>query len=249
MDWLRQMYGVAEKAGKARGLDMPDFDTFWEREYLSFDDDPNRYNTVAYSDFIENPAANPLGTPSGKFEIYSEKIASFNYDDCPPHPTWLEPFEWLGSEKAKTYPLHVMSDHPKYRLHSQLDNTFIHDWYEVQQREPMWINPQDAAARGIADGDVVRVFNDRGQLLAGAVLTDQVRPGVVKISEGGWYDPLEPGKIGTLDKHGNVNVITSDAPSSSLADGNPTNTVLAQVEKYQDPLPHVTAFVPPEQQG
>ncbi|MGB8717252.1 MAG: molybdopterin-dependent oxidoreductase, partial [Rhodanobacteraceae bacterium] len=149
MDWLRQMYGVAEKAGTARGLDMPDFDTFWEREYLSFDDDPNRYNTVAYSDFIENPAANPLGTPSGKFEIYSEKIASFNYDDCPPHPAWLEPFEWLGSEKAKTYPLHVMSDHPKYRLHSQLDNLFIHDWYEISQREPMWINPKDAAARGL----------------------------------------------------------------------------------------------------
>ena len=249
MDWLRQMYEVAQKQGTARGLDMPDFDNFWEREYLSFEAGEDAQNVVAYADFIADPALNPIGTPSGKFEITSQKIASYGYDNVPAHPTWLEPDEWLGAAKAADYPLHVLSAHPKYRLHSQLDNTFIHDWYEVQQREPMWINPQDAAARGIADGDVVRVFNDRGQLLAGAVLTDQVRPGVVKISEGGWYDPLEPGKIGTLDKHGNVNVISSDAPSSSLADGNPSNTLLAQVEKYQEALPHVTAFVPPEQQG
>ncbi len=249
MDWLHQMYEVAQKAGAARGLDVPDFDTFWDSEYLFFDETAEAQNVVAYSDFVANPALAPLGTPSGKIEIYSEKIASFGYDDSPPHPTWIEPFEWLGGATAKQYPLHVMSDHPKYRLHSQLDNSAIHDWYEVRQREPVWIHPDDAAARGVADGDVVRVFNGRGQLLAGAIVTDRVRPGVINIAEGGWYDPAEPGKPGTLDKHGNVNTISSDEPDSKLADGNPSKTILAQVEKYDGALPYVTAFTPPEEQG
>ena len=249
MDWLRQMYAVAAKSGSARGLDMPDFDTFWEREYLSFPDDPARVGQVAYADFVADPGVNPLGTPSGKIEIYSKTIEGFGYDDCPPHPTWIEPFEWLGSEKAKTYPLHVMSDHPKYRLHSQLDNLFIHDWYEVSQREPMWINPGDAEARGLQTGDVARVFNDRGQLLAGVLVTDQIRPGVINIFEGAWYDPEDPSTPGSLDKHGNVNTLSSDQPDSKLADGNPSKTILAQVEKFTGTLPYVTAFTPPAQES
>ncbi len=245
MDWLRQLYETAQKAGAARGLDVPDFDNFWDREYLAFDEPAASSQVVAYSDFVADPAMSPLGTPSGKIEISSEQIASFNYDDCPGMPTWLEPSEWLGGELAKTYPLHVITRHTKYRLHSQLDNTFIHDWYEVQQREPMWIHPDEAAARGIADGDVVRVFNARGEMLAGAVVTDKIRPGVIMISEGGWYDPAEPGKVGTLDKHGNVNMVTTDKGDSKLSQGNPSNTALAQVEKYTDALPYVTAFTPP----
>ena len=248
MAWLRQMYGVAQQQGQARGLDMPDFDAFWDGEYLFFDESDATRGVVAYSDFIADPASNPLGTPSGKIEIYSEKIASFGYDDSPPHPTWIEPTEWLGSPLTAKYPLHVLTHHPKYRLHSQLDNTFIHDWYEVQQREPVWINPQDAADRGLQDGDVARVFNDRGQTLAGVVVTDQVRPGVIGIWEGGWYDPAEPGQPGTLDKHGNVNVLTTDFPDSKLADGNQSNTLLAQVEKFTGQLPYVTAFTPADEQ-
>ncbi len=248
MDWLKQFYEVAQTAGTARGLPMPDFDTFWQQEYLAFEEDASAQNVVAYADFIADPALNPVGTPSGKFEIYSEKIASFGYDDCPAHPTWLEPSEWLGSPLAQQYPFHVITEHPKYRLHSQLDNTFIRDWYEVQQREPVWINPQDAATVGLADGDVARVFNARGQMLAGVVVTDQVRPGVLVIQEGGWYDPLEPGKVGSLDIHGSVNTISSDAPDSKLADGNPSHTLLAQIEKFTGALPHITAFErPPEE--
>ncbi len=247
MAWLQQMYATAQKQGTAQGHDMPDFQGFWDREYLSFPDNPKTLNSVAYSDFIANPALNALGTPSGKIEIYSEKIASYNYDDTPPHPTWLEPFEWLGSPKAKQYPLHLMTPHPKYRLHTRLDNTYLHDLYEVQQRVPVWINPQDAQARGIADGDVVRVFNDRGQALAGAVVTDQTRPGVIRMEEGGWYDPMDPNTPGSLDKHGCPNNLTSDQPDSKLADGNPSKTALAQVEKYSGTLPYVTAFTPPQE--
>jgi trimethylamine-N-oxide reductase (cytochrome c) len=201
MDMLRQMYAVAEEQGNARGLDMPDFDTFWEREYLAFGDAPGAAERTGYADFVADPVMSPLGTPSGRIEIFSQEIDSFGYDDCLGHPAWIEPSEWLGADLAATYPLHLLTRHPKYRLHSQLDNTFLRHWYEVQEREPLFVHPDDAAARGIAHGDVVRAFNDRGQALVGAFVTDRVRPGVVVIPQGGWYDPLEPGTVGTLCRH------------------------------------------------
>jgi len=106
------------------------------------------------------------------------------------------------------------------------------------------INPKDAQERGIADGDVVRIFNDRGQILAGVVVTDMVRPSVVRMCEGAWYDPAEPGVPGALCKHGDVNVLTLDKGTSKLAQGNCAHTVLAQIEKFTGPLPEVTAFKP-----
>jgi len=247
MQWIQEMYEAAAQKGNAKGLTMPDFATFWnDKGYLEFPVNPDSEKTVAWAQFRENPALNPLGTPSGKIEIYSKTIEGFHYDDCPPHPTWLEPAEWLGSPKTAQYPLHVLSPHPKFRLHSELDNTWIRDWYEVQQREPIWINPQDAQARGIQDGDLVRVFNSRGETLAGASITDRVTPGVIIMHEGGWYDPLDPGKIGTLDKHGNVNAVTLDKGTSKLAQGTIADTALAQVEKYSGSVPAITAFTPPE---
>jgi biotin/methionine sulfoxide reductase len=109
----------------------------------------------------------------------------------------------------------------------------------------MRINSGDAAAREIRDGDVVRVFNDRGAILAGAVLTDDIRPGVIQISTGAWYDPVEPGTIGSLDKHGNPNVLTLDKGTSRLAQGPSAQTTLVQVEKYVGDPPPVSAFKPP----
>jgi len=116
---------------------------------------------------------------------------------------------------------------------------------KVAGREPIRINPLDAAARNIHDGDVVRVFNDRGAILAGAKLSVELRRGVVQIATGAWYDPLEPGVIGSLDKHGNPNVLTLDKGTSQLAQGCSAQTALVEVEKYTDQLPEVTAFVPP----
>ncbi len=249
MDVLRQLYGVAEAQGKARGIDMPDFDTFWAQEYLMFDDAPGSHEKVAYAPFIADPIMSPLGTPSGKIEIFSQTIDGFGYDDCPGHPTWLEPSEWLGGDLAAKFPLHVLTRHPKFRLHSQLNNTFLHDFYQVQGREPMWIHPDDAAARGIQHGDVVRVFNDRGALLAGAVVSDRCRKGVIMVSEGGWYDPEEPGTVGSLCKHGNINMVTTDKGDSKLAQGNPSNTALAQVEKFTGALPSLDVFSPPPTEG
>ena len=245
MAWLRQFYGAALQQAHARGVDMPDFDAFWKQGYLEFPVLDAANQLVGYGDFRADPVAHPLGTPSGKVEIYSEKIASFNYDDCPPHPTWIAPDEWLGSQLVARFPLHLLSPHPRDRLHSQLDQTRLRQRYEVGAREPIWIHPQDAAARGIANGDVVRVFNDRGQTLAGAVVTARTRRGVVAIHEGGWYDPLTSGQPGTLDRHGNINTVSSDAPNSKLSDGNPSHTALVEVEKYVGMPPAITAFTPP----
>jgi len=116
---------------------------------------------------------------------------------------------------------------------------------KIVGREPMRINPVDAAKRGIQDGDVVRVFNDRGAILAGAVVSGELRAGVVQISTGAWYDPQEPGVIGSLDKHGNPNVLTLDKGTSRLAQGCSAQSTLVEVEKYTGPSLEVTAFVPP----
>ena len=108
------------------------------------------------------------------------------------------------------------------------------------------INTKDAEARGIADGDVVRVFNDRGQLLAGAIVTDDVAPGVIRVFEGGWYSPVEGGKPGSLDAYGDVNNLTVDIGTSSLAQGNCGHTAIADVEKYTETPPEVTVFDAPK---
>lgn len=226
---------------------MPDFESFWNGSgYVEFPVPADAKNYVKHADFRADPVKNPLGTPSGKIEIYSNTIADFKYDDCPPHPTWIEPTEWLGGTKAEKYPLHVVSPHPQYRLHSQLDNTVLRQAYEIGAREPIWINSENAKARGILDGDVVRVFNDRGSVLAGAFLTPRVRAGVVVLHEGAWYDPERPGEIGTPCKHGLINVLTLDKGTSKLAQGNIANTALVQVEKYGGPLPAITAFEAPQ---
>jgi biotin/methionine sulfoxide reductase len=175
----------------------------------------------------------------------SERIASFGYEDCGAHPMWLEPVEWLGSPVAARYPLHVISNQPKHRLHSQLDFGVTSRDGKVAGREAVWLNPADASARGIADGDLVRVFNDRGACLAGAAVTDRVMAGVIQLATGAWYDPVEPGVDGSLCKHGNVNVLTRDAGTSRLGQGPSAHSCLAEVERYAGDAPAVTAFEPP----
>ncbi len=116
---------------------------------------------------------------------------------------------------------------------------------KIQGREPVWIHPDDAAARGIAGGDVVRIFNERGAILAGAVITEGLLPGVIQLSTGAWYDPQEPGRIGALDKHGNPNVLTPDKGTSSLGQGPSAHSALVEMERYEEELPEITAFQPP----
>jgi biotin/methionine sulfoxide reductase len=107
------------------------------------------------------------------------------------------------------------------------------------------MHPEDAAERGLADGDVVRVYNDRGACLAGVVTDAGVRPHVVQLSTGAWYDPLDPADPDALCVHGNPNVLTDDVGTSALARGCTGAHVLVQVEKFAGPLPPVRAHQPP----
>ena len=238
MDWLRHIYTENRARVAAAGVDLPDFETFWDTGLidLAAHDAPRDMHAA----FRADPAAHPLGTPSGRIELFSERIAGFGLDDCPGHPVWREPFEWLGSPLAQRYPLHLISDQPARRLHSQLDPSPWSRAGKVQGREGVHINPADAAARGIADGEVVELFNDRGQCLAGAVLNPAIMPGVVRLSTGAWYDP-----DGTLDRHGNPNVLTLDRGASSLSQGSSAQTCLVDLRRYEGVPPPVRAFDPP----
>jgi biotin/methionine sulfoxide reductase len=242
MEWLRHLYEVSRQQAARPGIERPDFETFWETGYLA-DPAPGGYDFLA--DFRADPVKHKLRTPSGRIEIFSERIAAFGYDDCPGHPTWFEPAEWLRSPAAKRFGLHMISNQPTLRLHSQLDNGSVSRAAKIKGREPVWINPQDAKARGISDGDVVRVFNARGACLAGACVTDAVCPGVIQLQTGAWYDPDQPGEADTLDRHGNPNVLTLDKGTSKLSQGPSAQTALVEVERWTDPVPAIAAFDPP----
>ncbi len=241
MAWLRHLYEASRERAVSFGADLPDFDTFWEAGELELP--PPAEPHILLGRFRDDPEKAKLLTPSGKIEIYSEKIAGFGYDDCPGHPVWLEPKEWLGNiGQAKRHPLHMISNQPRTRLHGQNDAGGPSRASKIKGREPVWLHPDDAAAREIQDGEIVRIFNDRGAVLAGAVVTDRVTPGVIQLSTGAWYDPTEPGG---LDKHGNPNVLTRDEGTSKLGQGPSSHSALVQVERYFGNLPPITAWGPP----
>lgn len=243
LGWLRHMYDVAWKKAQDNGFDPPDFDRFWSVGRYEFP--PPTVAPSVLREFRANPTQNRLATPSGRIEVFSKTIAGYGYEDCPPHPAWLEPTEWLGGRLVKKFPLHLLSNQPATRLHSQLDAGLVSRSSKINSREPIAIHPADAASRKIKDGDVVRVFNDRGAFLAGAVISDYLLPGVVQIATGAWYDPQEGGKPGTLEKHGNPNVVTMEIGTSKLSQSSVAQTALVDVEKYEASLPAVTAFEPP----
>jgi biotin/methionine sulfoxide reductase len=243
MEWLRHIYDVARQQAAAQKLELPDFDSFWETGHYEF---PRPTQPVVMMEsFRDDPDAKPLKTASGKIEIYCETIAGYGYDDCPGHPVWLEPAEWLGAEKAREFPLHLISNQPGTRLHGQLDSGPLSRAAKIAGREPVWINPSDAAARGLGDGDVVRIHNDRGACLAGVVVTDLMREGVVQLATGAWYDPLDAGEPGTLDIHGNPNMLTLDKGTSKLAQAPVSQTALVEIERFDGALPDITVFDQP----
>jgi biotin/methionine sulfoxide reductase len=197
---------------------------------------------VLYADFLADPVKNALLTPSGKIEISSERIAAFGYDDCPGHGVWLEPREWLG-QTDRAFPLHLISNQPKTRLHSQLDVGATSRQSKVRGREPARMHPDDAAARGLHDGDAILIRNARGSCLAGLVISDAIRPGVVQIATGAWYDP-DPDDP-SFCRHGNPNVLSPDLPSSSLSQGTTAQHALVEVDRWDGPLPEITVDKPP----
>ncbi|MFU2047533.1 trimethylamine-N-oxide reductase TorA [Avibacterium gallinarum] len=248
MDWLKGFYQTAFDAARKNRVLMPKFEKFWEENKpITFKANEKAKKWVRYEEFRNDPLLNPLGTPSGKIEIYSDVVAKMNYDDCKGYPSWMEPAEFAGNTTAEA-PLALVTPHPYYRLHSQLAHTSLRQKYAVNDREPVLIHKDDAATRGIVDGDIVRIYNQRGQVLAGAVVTDGIIKGTVALHEGAWYDPADLGQSDKpLCKNGCPNVLTRDEGTSKLAQGNSPNTCIVQVEKFTGEAPAVTVFKQPKQ--
>ena len=238
-EWLRHLYEATRRALLAREADALDFDQFWERGELVLPTLP--WDGGIVRAFRRDPETTPLPTPSGKVEIASATIAGFGYKDCPGHPVWLPPSE----THSPRFPLQLIANQPATRLHSQLDFGATSQSSKIRDREPVRIHPRDAVVRGIRDGDIVRIYNDRGACLAAAVLSDALRPGVLQLSTGAWYDPADAAADNPMCVHGNPNVLTRDAGTSTLAQGCSGQLAVVQIERFDGPLPPVKAFDPP----
>lgn len=215
---------------KERHPDMPDYEEL--RTTGIYKRKCPEEHVVAFKAFREDPAANPLDTPSGKIEIYSARLAQIaaSWELKPdeiidPLPIYAAGFEGWEDPARKQYPLQLFGFHYKARTHSSYGNIEV-----LQQACPqeVWINPIDAQRRGIASGDKVRVFNGRGQMHIPAKVTPRIMPGVVAMGQGAW---LKADMFGDkVDHGGSVNILTSSRPSP-LAKGNPQHTNLVQIEK------------------
>ncbi len=239
-EWLAYLYEPTRQAMIAAGHAAPDFDGFWRSEGLVMPqhaDDGGKLRR-----FRENPETNTLPTPSGKIEVFSAKIDAHGDADCPGHPTWLAPSD-VPSGSA---PLYLVANQPATRLHSQFDFGGFSDGAKRRGREVATMHPADAQPRGIADGDIVRLFNERGACLAAVELSDGIRPGVIQLPTGAWYDPMDPAEDKPLCVHGNPNVLTRDIGTSSLAQGCTGQLTTVEVERFTGNLPPIQAFDPPE---
>lgn len=245
MGWLRSFYATwLDRLGDL-AAEVPTFDEFWERGWADIPTVERTKKPTLFSEFRSDPGGAPLRTPSGRIELWSETVAGFGYADCPGHPSWLEPDDWLGGPAARRFPLHLIANQPAGRLHGQHDMGEVSLATKIAGREPVRMHPDDASERGLVDGDVVRVFNDRGACLAGLVVTDAVMPRVVQLATGAWYDPLDPADDESICVHGNPNVLTTDIGTSRLAQGCTGQHCLVQIEPFPGDPPPVRAHTPP----
>lgn len=228
--WIEHLYAELAKNASGAGVRLPAFEVFWSGDQISISDQV-RDRSFRLEDFRKDPAKAPLSTPSGRIEIYSEEIAGFGYDDCSGHPAWFPKREFLGSRRSEDFPLHLISNQPKGRLHSQYDHGPTSQACKEEGFEILRMNPRDASERGIKSGDRVRIFNDRGECLAVASPSEELRWRVVELPTGAWYAPREPGG---LDLSGNPNVLTRDFGSSKLGQATTAHSCLVEVEIYTD---------------
>jgi biotin/methionine sulfoxide reductase len=239
VQWLRHLYSMTQDGLNARGVEAPDFDTFWQRGELVLPQ--RRHEGGIITAFRNDPEGRPLPTASGKIEIFSQTIAGFGYADCPGHPAWLPPVDVV----SEAHPLQLVANQPAARLHSQFDFGGHSAASKHRGREVARLHPADAAARGLAEGDIIKLFNERGACLAAVHVTENIRPGVVQLPTGAWYDPEDPNDDMPLCVHGNPNVLTRDIGTSSLAQGCCGQLTTVQVERFTGNLPPIQAYDPP----
>ncbi|MGB4228339.1 MAG: molybdopterin-dependent oxidoreductase [Candidatus Dechloromonas phosphoritropha] len=187
---------------------------------------------VAFEEQIRNGVR--FETPSGKIEILSGYLAGvkdwtktqYGYE-IPYIPKWVEPFESLNHEKAKTFPFHMITPHPRWRTHSIFHNI---PWLRETYQQEVTLNAKDAARLGIKIGDIVEVWNERGKVVVPAYVTERCMPSVVVLFEGAWMDLAKDG----TDRAGNPDFLTLDEPSPAGAFA--YNTILVDLSKT--PLEH-----------
>ncbi|WP_330162732.1 molybdopterin dinucleotide binding domain-containing protein, partial [Citrobacter amalonaticus] len=167
--------------------------------------------------------------------------ARFGYADCPGPPGWLPPTQ----QPDRHHSLWLIANQPATRLHSQLDFGQWSARHKQKKREICQMHPLDAAKRAIHSGDIVKIFNQRGALLACARVTEDIMPGVIQVPTGAWFDPLEPLADAPFCVHGNPNVVTFDEGTSSLAQGCTGQIAIVELVKFEGVPPPVKAFIPP----
>ena len=195
-----------------------------------------------FAPFAEDPEANPLGTPSGKLEFYSTALAHHFPDDPsrPPYPKFIPADDRLSesllTERGKAYPYLIVSNHPRWRVHANMDDiTWFREIETCKVKgpdgylyEPVWINPVDAREHGIVTGDVVKIFNDRGWVLGGAYVTERIKPGVIYQDHGARLDPIE---VGASDRGGANNLIAPSEVAMKNTNAEVTSGYLVDFEK------------------
>ncbi len=203
--------------------DIPSLDEL-QKENTGVYSVPIKNPKVALSDFRKDPQNSPLNTPSGRIEIFSRQLYDMGRpDEIPPVPKYIQEWESPFGEESRRFPLQALGHHYMPRVHSTHDQI---DWLEEAFPQRVFINPIDADERGIENGDEVRVFNDRGEMVIPCRVTKKIMPGVVNIPQGAWWEPDEKG----VDRRGCVNVLTSHK-WTPLAFGNAQHTIMCQVEK------------------
>lgn len=238
-EWIRWLYERVRR----RDATAPEFEQFWENGHHRQPPAPEA-EKVLLEAFRQDPDRNCLPTPSGKIELWSERLDQAEPEGCPPHPSWLEPTEWLG--RADPDQLHLISNQPRTRLHSQWDHGSNSREAKVAGREPLRIHPADAARRELTDGDVAHVSTSRGATLAGVVVDEGVMEGVVELATGAWFDPVDPSDPASLDLAGNPNSVTRDAGTSGLAQGPSAQTCLVRVSRWNRVPPPGRSHRPPD---
>jgi biotin/methionine sulfoxide reductase len=238
-DWLRWIYDESREKTKASGVNLPPHDEFSAKGWHYAK--PAAPDHGALAGFRNDPEGRPLKTPSGRIEISSHHVAEGN---LLPHPAWYPPVEWLGSV-TKKHPFHLISGQPADKLHSQLDHGSVSRAAKINGRTRVGVNPDDATALGIVEGDLLRVFNDRGACLCTAVFDAALMPECISISTGAWLDAVRQMDGTLLCRNGNPNTLTPDHGTSRVAQGPTAHSCLVSIEKYTGPSGLSQAYAPP----
>lgn len=239
--WIRRIYSEAVATGEKMGLNMPDFDTFWEEGVLFYPEQRNAGHVVSFEKFRQDPKHYPLKTESGKIQIFSDKIQSYHYEDCPGMPTFFEPHILHDHQWNKQFQL-ISPKHP-IRLHSQLDACINGEHYSAANN--CWIHPMDASKHHIQEGDYILIKSSVGKALMTAHITEDIVNGTLMAQHGVWYNPIEV-EDEMIDGNGCPNSVIEDIPTSSLARGNVAANDSVSIEKWTGPIPKNTAYKPPK---